>query len=71
MIEVIPCGTNATIKLSNIPATISAIEISFDSVMYKLSYVNNGEIQTAWLNEKMFITGQHTKQIIGFKNQTQ
>jgi len=64
--KVIQCGTDVVIKLSDTKAMITAIEISFKSVIYKLSYFNNGEMQTAWLNENLFTTGTQKKQTIGF-----
>lgn len=64
----IPCGTDATIKLTGIKAIITAIEIRFELITYQLSYFNNGEMHTVWLNDKLFEPGKHEEQKIGFSS---
>lgn len=66
MIEVIPCGTDVTIKLEKIPGTITGITIKFSAVAYEVSYFFNGEFYQVWMNECLFIAGEHTKEQIGF-----
>lgn len=66
-IEVIRCGTKATTKISKIEAIVTAISIRFNRTSYELSYFNNGEYKTVWLDESEFAIEKVTKTNIGFK----
>jgi len=61
-------GTKVIINEGNIAATVTAVEISFESVTYKLTFFMNDDFKTVWLNESFFkVCDASTKQTIGFK----
>ena len=70
MIEVIPCGTEVTIKMGKIQGIISAISIRYAAYAYEITYYNDGEYKTVWCNEKEFTPGPHEKLQIGFNKQS-
>ena len=61
----LPCGSIVKTKLSNIEGMITCQSIRFDKVQYEISYFNNGEQRTVWMNENEFETNIE-KQVIGF-----
>lgn len=62
------CGTAAVTIIGHIDCTISAVVIRFDRIQYELTYLNNGEFKTVWMNECEFIVRNNEKKIaIGFK----
>jgi uncharacterized protein with von Willebrand factor type A (vWA) domain len=65
-IEVIKCGVKATTKISQIEAIVTAISIRFNRTSYELSYFNNGEYKTVWLDESEFTVEKIEKTKIGF-----
>ena len=60
-----PCGAMVKTKLSNIEGMITCQSIRFDKVQYEISYFNNGEQKTVWMNENEFETNTERK-MIGF-----
>jgi hypothetical protein len=65
-ISLIPCGIIVKSRYGNIEGMITCQNIRFDKVQYEISYFNNGEQKTVWMNEGEFET-DIKKQWIGFK----
>jgi uncharacterized protein with von Willebrand factor type A (vWA) domain len=65
--KLIKCGSKVRTKVNDIEAIITAVSIRFDSVSYELSYFNNGEYKSCWLNENEFEAKGLEKTSIGFK----
>lgn len=65
--DVIKCGTIATPKLHNVECIITGISIRFNRCTYELSYFNNGENKTVWLDEAEFTVKSEGRSKIGFK----
>lgn len=68
MIEVIPCGTDVTLKDIGIKGTITGITIRFVMVEYEVTYFFDGKLHNPWMNECLFTPGPHEKQQIGFNS---
>lgn len=69
MIEVYPCGTQVTSKLSNVNGIITGLSIRFANVSYEVSYFSGHDYKQIWLYECEFTTTV-AKDKIGFKNNT-
>lgn len=67
--HVFECGTLIETKVEKIKGYITAFTVRFGSVQYELSYFNNGEAKTCWLNECEFTTSKEKTLSIGFKPQ--
>lgn len=65
-IKIIKCGTMVTTVIGKIQGQITGVNIRFDRIQYEISYYNNGEIQTQWMNENEFNCNQSTKQTLGY-----
>ena len=63
---VIKCVTLVTTVLSNTQGFITAVTIRFDRVVYEITYWNNGEFKTVWMNEGEFETTVESMRRIGF-----
>jgi len=60
-------GSVVTTKINSIEAIITGVTIRFNAIQYELSYFDNKEYRTAWLNENEFeIKGEAVIQKIGF-----
>ena len=68
IVLLIPCETIVKSKYGNIEGMITCQNIRFDKVQYEISYFNDGEQKTVWMNEGEFETDVK-KQSIGFKPQ--
>lgn len=66
--EIIPCGTECTIKLGQTPGVITEVSIRFTSVAYEVSYFMNNEYRTTYFHESELKIGAHEKVKIGFKS---
>lgn len=60
------CDSEVVLKMENVKAVISAIEIRRKTVHYETTYFDGHERKKVWVNEEDFICGDK-KQKIGFK----
>jgi hypothetical protein len=66
-LKVYKCGSRVITKLNAIEAIITGVTIRFAAVQYELSYFDNKEYKTAWLNENEFdVKDEYATQKIGF-----
>lgn len=68
--ELIPCGTSATITLGKIQGVITGITIRYNIAMYEITWFHDGEYKKDWFHHdtdnKEFTPGPHEKIDIGF-----
>lgn len=65
--EVIKCGTNVVLKLTNIKGMITCASIRFNNITYEVTYCYNMQMNTVWCNEFEFEIDNPEITKIGFK----